>query len=283
MTSVNQYNLTTVVNKTVFESSVLVTELEVEGRSLVARRPLVPGDIILIEEPLIKYDLKPTCRSTKSPYFSKRLWKSLVAIVQEHEEPVEHYEEDNKKEEVKEKDEDDSYSGYSSDEESEEEEEEEINLDSDFCPGVPAAIIAYLDIHPPTHTYTNVRERKTFQPDDFDFFYYPNLQEEPQWVEHKTAQLVCNVVQRIVETEPLYSHVDQVDLVNFILKIYCNAHTVALPRARELPTHSHKKARREKYKNKFGDNETYWGEDTEDLIITPTIALGIQNGSFMYT
>lgn len=272
MTSVNRYNVSTVINKEEFESSVLLQELEVEGRSLVARRPLNPGDVILVEEPLIKYDLKPTCRSTKSPYFSKRLWKSLVEIVHEHEEPVEHYEDDNKKE-VKEKDENDSYSGYSSDEESEEEEEEEVNTDSDFCPGVPAAIIAYLDIHPPTHTFTQRRPRKSFQPDDFDFFYYPNSQEEPQWLEHKTVQLIRDVVQRVVETEPLYSHVDQVDLVNFILKIYSNAHTVALPRARELPTHSHKKARRDKYKDKFGDNETYWGEDTEELMITPTIAL----------
>ncbi|GAA5798725.1 hypothetical protein EDC94DRAFT_618977 [Helicostylum pulchrum] len=275
MTSVDQYNLTTVINKEEFKSYVYVEELEVEGRSLVAKKALYPGDVVLIEEPLTKYDLKPTCRSTKSPYFSKELWRSLMAIVREHEEPVEHFNDFKKQGKTDtEEDDNDSYSGYSSEEETdEEEEEEEAMADSDFCPGVPAAILAYLDIHPPTHVFSKIRPRKTFKSDDFDFFYYPDPQEDPQWAEHKTYQLVCDVVHRVVKTEPLYSHVDASDLINFVLKIYCNAHTVALPRAREIPTHSHKKYRREIYKPKFAENDTYWGEDEEELVITPTITL----------
>lgn len=277
MTSVDQYNLTTVINKEEFQKTVVVKQCPTVGRSLVAKRPLVPGDVVLVEEPLIKYDLRPTCRSNKSPYFSKKLWKSLIDIVKQHEEPVEEQIQELKEEkEEEEKDEDDSYSGYSNEQDSdddEEEEEEEISTDSNFCPGVPAAILAYLDVHPPTNAYQNVRKRQSFQSDDFDFFYYPNTSEEPFWLDHKTIQLIHTVTHQVVNTQALFTHVDPVDLSSFVLKIYSNAHTVSLPRQRSLPTHTHKKYRRELYKDKFEENDTYWGEDAEELANTPTIAL----------
>jgi ribosomal protein L37AE/L43A len=276
MTSVDQLGIKTVINKEEFSSNVLVKDCPVVGRSLVANRPLVPGDVVLVEEPLIKYDLKPTCRSTKSPYYSKKLWNMLNSMV--------HDEEDDKfqqqHQEIEEKEDNDHYDdgdtdsyNYSSDEEDDDEEEEEINPDSDFCPGVPAAIIAYLDIHPPKKHFTNVKNRNVYKRDDFDFFYYPNSDIEPAWLDHKTIKLIHTVTQKVADTIPLYSHVDPYDLRSFVLKIYSNAHTVALPRNRTMPTHSAKKARREAYKAKFGDNVTYWGEDAVDPPSTPTIAL----------
>lgn len=287
MTSVDQLGIQTVINKEEFASNVVVKDCPVVGRSLVANRPLVPGDVILVEEPLIKYDLKPTCRSTKSPYYSKKLWNMLNAMVHDEEEDKFQQQhqlgqetkvnEDgyNDNDEDDDDDDDDSY-GYSSDdsdEEEDEEEEEETNPDSDFCPGVPAAIIAYLDIHPPTKQFSNVRNRKEYKRDDFDFFYYPNSDIEPAWLDHKTIKLIHTVTQKVADTIPLYSHVDPYDLRSFVLKIYSNAHTVALPRSRTMPTHPSKKARREQYKAKFGDNVTYWGEDAVDPPSTPTIAL----------
>ncbi|KAI9365067.1 hypothetical protein BD770DRAFT_313448 [Pilaira anomala] len=272
MTSVDQYNLTTVINKEEFKSYVEVKELEIEGRSLVAKKKLLPGDVVLVEEPVIKYNLRPTCRSTKSPYYSTNLWNYLLDTVHSYEEPVEVESFDfKKKDNNDDDDDDDSYDGYTSSED--EDEDPAAVVDSDFCPGVPAAILAYLDIHPPTHIYSKIKPQKSFQSDDFDFFYYPDADTEPQWADHKTYQLIRNVVYQVVSTQPLYSHVDATDLINFVLKIYSNAHTVALPRARELPTHSHKRFRREKYKDKFEENDTCWGEDKEELVITPTIAL----------
>ena len=262
MSSVDQYNLTTVINRQDFLNTVQVKECPTVGRTLVTKRDLVPGDIVLVEEPLIKYDLKPTCRSTKSPYHSKKLWQSLVSIVQAHEEPVEQPVEEVKEEE--------SNDGYTSEEENDEEDEEPINTDSEFCPGIPAAMMAYLTIHPPVQVYTNVRARTAFAPDDFDFFYYP----DETWIQdHTTVSLVHTVSQQVVATEPLFAHVDAQDLARFVLKIYSNAHTVSLPRARDTPTHSHKKYRRDLYKDKFEENDTYWGDDAEEPANTPTIAL----------
>ncbi|KAG1087572.1 hypothetical protein G6F42_020558 [Rhizopus arrhizus] len=167
MTSVDQLGIQTVINKEEFSSNVVVEDCPVVGRSLVANRPLVPGDVVLVEEPLIKYDLKPACRSTKSPYYSKKLWNMLNSMV--HDEEEDKFQQQHQVEQEKDETEDscdddndnnDSYD-YTSDEtddddDEEEEEEEEINPDSDFCPGVPAAIIAYLDIHPPTKQFSNI-------------------------------------------------------------------------------------------------------------------------------
>lgn len=281
MTSVDQLGITTVINKEEFSSNVLVKDCPVVGRSLVANRPLVPGDVVLVEEPLIKYDLKPTCRSTKSPYYSKKLWNILNSMVHDEEDDKfqqQHQGKAEEKEDGNNYDDDDADSyNYSSDEDDDddddEEEKEEMNPDSDFCPGVPAAIIAYLDIHPPKKHFTNVKNRNVYKRDDFDFFYYPNSDIEPAWLDHKTIKLIHTVTQKVADTIPLYSHVDPYDLRSFVLKIYSNAHTVALPRSRTMPTHSAKMARREMYKAKFGDNVTYWGEDAVDPPSTPTIAL----------
>lgn len=267
MSSVDQYNLITVINKEEFRNTVEVKECPIVGRSLVAKKALSPGDVVLVEKPLIQYDLKPTCRSNKSPYYSKKLWNNMVSIVHEYEEPVEKQAEV-PTEEKEDEDDDDSYDGYSSEEDSDE--EEEVNTDSDFCPGVPAAIFAYLDIHPPTNAYNQVRRRKTYEGDDFDFFYYPDTD---NWLEHKTVDLIHKVCQRIVDTETLFAHVDAIQLASFVLKIYSNAHTVSLPRARETPTHTHKRYRRDLYKDKFEDNDTCWGEDAVEAPNTPTIAL----------
>lgn len=275
MTSVDQLGIETVINKEAFQDTVVIKECPIVGRSLVAKRPLVPGDIVLIEEPLIQYNLKPLCRSNKSPYYSKRLWNSLLEYTREEEERL-FGELTKSTEEDQEKDQSDNESSYSYDdyssEEDSDEEEEPVSEDSDFCPGVPAAIVAYLDIHPPT-SFSNVKKRKTYQQNDFDFFYYPNVDEEPCWLEHKTIQLVHKVCHRVVENISLYEHVGPVDLANFVLKIYSNAHTVALPRRRTTPTHTAKKGRREMYKAKFGDDVTYWGGNPEEIPSTPTIAL----------
>ncbi|KAI8643614.1 hypothetical protein BD408DRAFT_414572 [Parasitella parasitica] len=285
MTSVDQLGIDTVINKKQFSSNVVVKDCPIVGRSLVAKRPLVPGDVLLVEEPLIKYNLKPICRSAKSPYFSKKLWNVLNSMVRdvENDKFQQQYVSDPAIEEAAQEreqngyDDDNDSNDYSSSEDDEDDQEEgvkpETNPDSDFCPGVPAAIIAYLDIHPPTEHFTNVRNRRTYKRDDFDFFYYPNSDIEPAWLDHKTVKLIHTVTQKVADTIPLYSHVDPYDLRSFVLKIYSNAHTVALPRSRTMPTHRSKKARRQMYMAKFGDNVTYWGEDAVDPPSNPTIAL----------
>lgn len=275
MASVDQLGITTVINKEEFKNNVLVKDCPVVGRSLVAKRPLVPGDVVLVEEPLIKYDLKPTCRSTKSPYYSRKLWDLLISMVHDEEDQVADDQvviHDQVQEEQVDDFEYDEQDYSSEDESSDEDDDAEVNPDSDFCPGVPAAIIAYLDIHPPS-SFTNVRKSKTYQQSDFDFFYYPNTDTEPGWLDHKTIRLIHTVTQKVVDTVPLYAHVDPFDLRSFVLKIYSNAHTVSLPRCRTLPTHSARKARRSKYEHKFGNNGTYWGEDAIEPPNTPTIAL----------
>ncbi|KAI7905115.1 uncharacterized protein BX663DRAFT_549961 [Cokeromyces recurvatus] len=278
MTSVDYFGIHSVINKEDFQNNVLVEDCPNVGRSLVAKRPLAPGDIVLVEEPLIQYDLKPTCRSSKSPYYSKRLWKLITTIVQD----IEKREEDETSkctEDIKKKVEQgyESYDEDDNDSEDEDEDEDAPSNDSDFCPGVPAAIIAYLNIHPPK-SYNNVQRRQTYKQKDFDFFYYPNTDTEPHWLDHKTIRIIHTVTQKVVDTIPLYSHVDPFDLRSFVLKIYSNAHTVLLPRNRTLPTHSAKRARRAMYKHKFGEDNylnCYWGNEEAEAgdINTPTIAL----------
>ncbi|CAO3688712.1 unnamed protein product [Rhizopus stolonifer] len=242
MTSVQYLGLSTVINKEQFQETVVIKECPSVGRSLVAKKALIPGDIVLVEEPLIDYRLNPACRSSNSPYFTKKLWNNLINMVQ--------YEEGIEPEDL-ERDDQSDYSDSSSGEE-----EEETAQQSDFCPGVPAAILAYLSICPP-HTIS-VRNQRTFNKDDFDFFYYPN-----EHTDHLTVQLIRTVTYKVVETEPLFQHVDPADLCSFVLKIYSNAHTVSLPHSRTQPTHAKKKARRAFYKPKFDNLTTYWGEDEE--------------------
>ncbi|KAI8340396.1 hypothetical protein BD560DRAFT_412294 [Blakeslea trispora] len=274
MTSVSQLGLDTVVNQQAFEESVVIEECPVVGRSLVAKKPLVPGDIVLVETPLIQYDLEPTCRSNKSPYYSKKLWKLLVNMVYTEEgldmqklDVSSSYDSSNNHD-------DDDYDDddrYSEDDSEDEEHKETDNIQSEFYPGVPAAIVAYLQLHPPP-SFNNVRKRKQYNQNDFDFFYFPNTDIEPAWLDHKTIKLIHTVTQKVVDTVPLYAHVDPFDLRSFVLKIYSNAHTVSLPRIRTAPTHSSKRSRREHYKSKFGDT-TFWGEDAVEAPNTPTIAL----------
>ncbi|KAI8338324.1 hypothetical protein EDC96DRAFT_339633 [Choanephora cucurbitarum] len=272
MTSVSQLGLDTVVNQQEFQELVVIKECPTVGRSLVAKKPLVPGDIVLVETPLIQYDLEPTCRSNKLPYYSKKLWKLLTNMVHDEDDldtqQLEFNHDSNNEEEDQYSQDDSEYE----DEEEEEEEEKSVYVQSEFYPGVPAAIIAYLHIHPPP-SFNNVRRRKQFNQNDFDFFYFPNTDVEPAWLDHKTIKLIHSVTQKVVDTVPLYAHVDPFDLRSFVLKIYSNAHTVSLPRTRTAPTHSSKRSRREHYKTKFGDDATFWGEDAVEPPNTPTIAL----------
>ncbi|KAI9244457.1 hypothetical protein BDA99DRAFT_448428 [Phascolomyces articulosus] len=78
---VDQYDLSTVVNKGIFIQTVELRQCELEGRSLVTKKPLNAGDIILVEQPRLRYLIEPTCRSSLSPYYSKRLWKQLKESV----------------------------------------------------------------------------------------------------------------------------------------------------------------------------------------------------------
>ncbi|KAI8979683.1 hypothetical protein BDF20DRAFT_818884 [Mycotypha africana] len=265
MTSVEHYGIHTVINKTNFKENVIIKECSDVGRSLVAKRPLSPGDVVLVEEPLIKYDLRPKCRSSRSPYYSKKIWNYIVSIIENEERKEEQYSSD-----------DDSSGEYddTEDNDSQDEDKDTTEYDSDFCPGVPAAIMAYLDIHPPVKSFSRLRRRRTYNENDFDFFYYPNTDVEAGWFDHRTIKLIHNVTQKVVDTISLFAHVDPFDLRGFVLKIYSNAHTVALPRSRITATHTKRKFRREFYKAKFGDNVTYWGnEDSTNASTTPMIAL----------
>ncbi|KAI8886313.1 hypothetical protein K501DRAFT_331277, partial [Backusella circina FSU 941] len=273
MTSVNEYGLNTVINTQEFENNVVVKECPTVGRSLVAKRALIPGDVVLVENPLIKYRLKPECRSSASPYYSKKLWKEMLAIVKQEEgEELEKQEEQEETEE-EEKEEDnysDDYSDdYSSDEESDDE-AEVVDQDSDFCPGVPAAMLAYLDINPPQQQYNKVRKQNVYEKSDFDFFYYP---EESDWLNHDTVKLIHSAAEKVVASQSLYQHVDAKELAHFVLKIYSNAHTVSIPHSRTESTHKLKQGRREMYKSKFGDSATFWGDEPVEQGSKPTIAL----------
>ncbi|KAI9310820.1 hypothetical protein BX666DRAFT_1869033 [Dichotomocladium elegans] len=78
---VNQYDQSTVVNRDQFNNLVEFRECPVEGRSLIVKSQLSPGDIVLVEKPRLQYLLRPTCRSSLSPTYSKKLWKTLSNIV----------------------------------------------------------------------------------------------------------------------------------------------------------------------------------------------------------
>ncbi|KAG2223182.1 hypothetical protein INT45_011528 [Circinella minor] len=82
---VGQYDLSTVVNKDTFSETVEFRQCEIEGRSLVTKQPLNPGDIILVEHPQLRYLIEPECRSSLSPHYSKRLWQQLKESIQNDE------------------------------------------------------------------------------------------------------------------------------------------------------------------------------------------------------
>ncbi|KAI8993172.1 hypothetical protein BDB01DRAFT_775430 [Pilobolus umbonatus] len=282
MLGIEHYGVNTVENKNEFLDNVLIKDCPIVGRSLVTKKPLSPGSIVLIEKPLISYPLRPNCRSSKSPYYSKRVWNTIVSYIQDEAQKasgadtapdnvhIDHHQ-----------DSDDS--DYYDDDSDEEEEEETITPDeSDFSPGVPAAILAYLEINPPP-SY-QVRHRKSFQSSEFDFFYYPDTSKDPEWLNHQTIRLIESVCSKVIKNIPLFAHLDQRQLSSFVLKIYSNAHTVSLPSARTEPTHSKKRGRQLMYEAKFKDRTTYWGNDTmQEKPSTPTIALMLWGSKFAHS
>src|SRR5438270_13711776 len=78
-------NQRTIVNKSWFRHAVELKEVDKVGRSLVARCNLQQGNAVLREKPLIQFLLIPHCRSSLSPYHSKRLWNEIVDIVLDEE------------------------------------------------------------------------------------------------------------------------------------------------------------------------------------------------------
>eukprot|EP01053_Blabericola_migrator_P009387 Blabericola_migrator_1__9386@NODE_506_length_7963_cov_38_720618_g388_i0_p2_GENE_NODE_506_length_7963_cov_38_720618_g388_i0NODE_506_length_7963_cov_38_720618_g388_i0_p2_ORF_typecomplete_len417_score55_90SET/PF00856_28/6_1e11_NODE_506_length_7963_cov_38_720618_g388_i028734123 len=53
------------------------------GRSLVAAKQLSVGEEVLCESSIVSYELLPTCRSSKCPRYTKRLWTMLCRVVNE--------------------------------------------------------------------------------------------------------------------------------------------------------------------------------------------------------
>ncbi|KAG0168212.1 hypothetical protein DFQ28_005192 [Apophysomyces sp. BC1034] len=220
----DQYDLSTIVNKSDFQQIVEFKQCPDVGRSLVAQRQLVPGEIILIEKPLLQYPLQPDCRSSVSPHFSKTLWKELNDLVRQEENggPSNNEEKEKEEEEEEVEEESDEEDEEESDEE-DEEEEDQPSASSSFCPGVPAAMLAYLAIAPESQT-------------QYDFFYYP------EDMTHETVKLVHRVAQMAVEKLDAFRQVDPKQLSYFVLKIYGNAHTIAYESTR-TQTHKCRKER----------------------------------------
>ncbi|ORX43204.1 hypothetical protein DM01DRAFT_1340835 [Hesseltinella vesiculosa] len=198
-----KYNLSTVVNQNQFLDAVDLEVRSIVGRTLVAKRALVPGESVLVEQPLLQYFLQPSCRSSLSPYYTKAMWKQLNKYV--------------------------------------------VELDQDqsspFVPGLPAATLAYLQIDPPP-LRQRIKRTPSVDHADLDFFYYPNLD-----MDHPTVQLIVGYCRNVTCEIALFQHVEAEQLATFLLKIYGNAHTVALDRqslARKgcATTHSAKKHRR---------------------------------------
>ncbi|CAO3587368.1 unnamed protein product [Absidia cylindrospora] len=115
-------------------------------------------------------------------------------------------------------------------------------------------------------------------------------------MDHSTVQLVCRAAKRVVQEIALYRHVDPELLAAFILKIYGNAHTVALDRKANhrsklttTLTHSKKHHRRQTiyaHRNKENqqDNDeattTSWGPSSSGP--RPSIALMLWGSKFSH-
>ncbi|KAI7862916.1 hypothetical protein BDF14DRAFT_1735024 [Spinellus fusiger] len=245
--------LDTIINKKEFVENVELFECPYVGRSLLAKRDLVPGQVIMVEKPLIKYPLEPQCRSHASPFYTKALWKSLVDIVNEEEGC-------NFKASNNGTGDSDSSNNDSSDSDSDSDSSDSSDSDSSkqtptaFSPGIPAALLAYLSIELPPKSY------RPHTDINLDFFYYPDSQQD-EWADHTTLQLVTRIVERVQATHTLFQHIEAKALISFILKIYCNAHTVAHPRFRTAPTHSHKKERRANYSHKWSVTDYAWTQE----------------------
>lgn len=225
MVFVDQYDLSTVLNRDQFVQTVEFRECAVEGRSLVTKRALSPGDIVLVETPRLRYLLEPNCRSSLSRHYSKSLWQQLNTIVRRLE----------------------GLDSTSND-----------DKESVFCPGVPAAMLAYLDIiQAPTNTRYRHQQQLVDQEHLESFFYYPTLSEDDD--EHPTVKLVSEAAREATETLAEFRDLDADKLSTFILVIYANAHTVSFAHERggELQTHTRKKERRRRYAHKSGgENHT---------------------------
>lgn len=189
---VDEHDLSTVLNRDTFTQLVEFRQCPLEGRSLVNKQPLAPGDIVLVERPQLQYLLNPTCRSSISPHYSKKLWQSLQDVLDPY--------------------------------------------DDEFIPGIPAAMLAYLNLKHPD--------------DDYDFFYYPDFA-------HPTVDLVRQVCDQVTATLPEFAKVDADSMSRFILKIYGNAHTVSFHHDRGKTTHTRRRRRREYYRSKWGESYSF--------------------------
>ncbi|ORZ17146.1 hypothetical protein BCR42DRAFT_414008 [Absidia repens] len=275
------YDFETVINRNEFIDTVEIKECETVGRSLVARRSISRGDIVLVESPLLQYFLEPTCRSSLSPFYTKQLWKTMKEIVQSEDPSIEQRTTtttDDKSHSSYYSD-DDEESDYSNDDdESDTSDDDHSTPNSSFNPGVPAAMLAFLQLYPPpakSHVTDSAHFQRA-QPPDFDFFYYPSTE-----MEHSTVQLVCRSAKRVVQEIDLYRHVDPELLSTFILKIYGNAHTVALDRKANhrskltTLTHSKKHHRRQTiYAHRNEDNQQDNDNDDNGAAVTTTTSWG---------
>ncbi|KAI8371398.1 uncharacterized protein BYT42DRAFT_501417 [Radiomyces spectabilis] len=282
----SQYDLSTVQNKEAFQDAVELKDCPVVGRSLVAKRPLCVGETVLAERPLLKYHLDPVCRSSTSPFHSKALWRTLVSLVrkeeglddpaqQENVSPDQRHQRHQQDNHSDDSDYNDDYSDDES-EESDDEDKEDEEPASAFCPGVPAAMVAYLRVHPPP---TSCVRNNPYKPSNFEFFYYPTF-------DHPTVRLIHNVARQAIASIKEFAHLQVEELASFVLKIYSNAHTVAYRNERGLPTHSRKKERRRRYESKWGDalNANYGGwADTEESSVRPSIALMLWGSKFAHS
>ncbi|CAM0140268.1 hypothetical protein VKS41_005922 [Umbelopsis sp. WA50703] len=253
-TNVKDYDVKTVKNQETFATSLELTNFGNVGHSLVAKVDLKAGTQILIEKPILSYALEPKCRSSTSPYYSKKIWNTVCDIVKSKEleqgghQPIANADD----------------SDYDSDDE-----DEDGMPASLFCPGVPAAMIAYLSISPPPHLI----QRKSplmCEQSDLGFYYSPDVEE---WCDHPTVELIRHTVEIACQTIPEFSHINPLDLISFVLKIYSNAHTVAHENNRTLTTHTKRKQRREYYRKKqevYGSPlmTTSWPSDPESRVMS---------------
>ncbi|ORZ00379.1 hypothetical protein BCR43DRAFT_485122 [Syncephalastrum racemosum] len=73
----------TVLNQDTFEALAELRDCQVEGRSLVSKRAIKVGEVILVEKPVLQYDLLPTCRSSIAPHYTPALWQELTDLTEE--------------------------------------------------------------------------------------------------------------------------------------------------------------------------------------------------------
>jgi hypothetical protein len=264
------YNLDTVVNHTYFTESLEFKNCPDVGPSLIAKSDLKAGTKVLVEKPLISYDLNPKGRSSVSPHYTKKIWDELCSYVLAIEQEQNPDNEASSKSKGYDSEVEDSDSEYESDED----DEDSAKPTSAFCPGVPAAMVAYLSIIPPP----NSNQRKSPQMCDgsnLNFFYYPNPTE---WADHPTVNLVRRTVEKAILDIPAFAHVQAADLISFVLKIYSNAHTVAYENNRTLQTHSKRKQRRIDYQRKIATSgsplePTFWPSEPGSRTLSKIILL----------